>query len=307
MSSTEESNRFQKVFHTTDFYAILCVAKDASVDVIKKAYRKLALKWHPDRNGNDPSATERCQLLIKIWETLKDERKRTIYDRTGETEISDGQADWNEYWRSTYAEVGVEDIQEFAKSYIGSKAEMEDIEFAFKLACGTLDMDGQDHDGEGVEWDWKVVFGAVPLCETPEDEERIAKIVMEKVENGTWDKPALNWTSFVPMDAKAKKKAEKKRIKEAKEAEKALQEMRDQFGVKKSSSGNDDDDLRQLIQAKNASKSQGNDPFEALLAKYSDGAGKRKTVPDHEELNDLEFERIQREMMAKQDKKKRKK
>lgn len=67
-----------------DFYAILGVPRDANKNQIKRAYRKLAMKWHPDKNKEDPKAQERFQDLSAAYEVLTDEEKRRTYDTHGE-------------------------------------------------------------------------------------------------------------------------------------------------------------------------------------------------------------------------------
>ncbi|MFQ3576106.1 MAG: molecular chaperone DnaJ [Cytophagales bacterium] len=66
-----------------DFYEILGVEKNASQDEIKKAYRKLAIKYHPDKNPNDPSAEEKFKEAAQAYEVLSDDQKRAMYDRYG--------------------------------------------------------------------------------------------------------------------------------------------------------------------------------------------------------------------------------
>ncbi len=65
-----------------DYYEVLQVAKNASASEIKKAYRKLAMKYHPDVNS-EPSAEERFKEINEAYEILSDEEKRSIYDRYG--------------------------------------------------------------------------------------------------------------------------------------------------------------------------------------------------------------------------------
>ena len=66
-----------------DYYEILGVAKDASEADIKKAYRKLAIKYHPDKNPDDAEAESRFKEAAEAYEVLSDQQKRAKYDRFG--------------------------------------------------------------------------------------------------------------------------------------------------------------------------------------------------------------------------------
>ena len=63
-----------------DYYEILGVAKTAGADELKKAYRKLALKYHPDRNPGDKAAEEKFKEIKEANEILSDMDKRQQYD-----------------------------------------------------------------------------------------------------------------------------------------------------------------------------------------------------------------------------------
>ena len=66
-----------------DYYDILSVGRDASADEIKKAYRKLALKYHPDRNQGNKAMEEKFKEASEAYEVLRDSEKREKYDRFG--------------------------------------------------------------------------------------------------------------------------------------------------------------------------------------------------------------------------------
>src|SRR5262245_49156860 len=66
-----------------DYYEVLGVGRDAPLEEIKKAYRQLALKYHPDRNPGDEDATKRFKEAAEAYEVLSDAEKRQRYDRYG--------------------------------------------------------------------------------------------------------------------------------------------------------------------------------------------------------------------------------
>lgn len=76
---------------TKDYYDILGVSKDSSADEIKKAYRKKAMKFHPDRNPDDKEAEQKFKEASEAYEVLKDPQKKAAYDRYGSSAF-DGSA-----------------------------------------------------------------------------------------------------------------------------------------------------------------------------------------------------------------------
>lgn len=73
-----------------DFYAVLGVARDASDDDLKKAYRRLATQWHPDRNGGAKEAEDKFKEITEAYDVLRDAQKRAAYDRYGEAGLRGG-------------------------------------------------------------------------------------------------------------------------------------------------------------------------------------------------------------------------
>ena len=73
-----------------DYYDVLGVAKDSSAAELKKAYRKLAIKYHPDKNPDDHEAEEKFKELGEAYEALSDEDKRAAYDRYGHAAFENG-------------------------------------------------------------------------------------------------------------------------------------------------------------------------------------------------------------------------
>ena len=68
---------------TKDYYALLGIKKTATADEIRKAFRKLARKHHPDVNPGDKKAEERFKEISEANDVLSDEKKRKIYDQLG--------------------------------------------------------------------------------------------------------------------------------------------------------------------------------------------------------------------------------
>ena len=72
-----------------DYYDVLGVSRDASPDEIKKAYRKLAVKYHPDKNPGNAAAEEKFKEASNAYEVLSDPKKRQIYNQRGHAGVND--------------------------------------------------------------------------------------------------------------------------------------------------------------------------------------------------------------------------
>ena len=98
-----------------DYYKILGVDRKASEEEIKKAFRKLAMKYHPDRNPGDKKAEETFKDINEAYEVLSDPEKRRRYDQLGESYTRWQQAggapggfNWNEWFSGAPGGVRVE-------------------------------------------------------------------------------------------------------------------------------------------------------------------------------------------------------
>jgi len=94
-----------------DYYEVLGVSRNASPDEIKKAYRKLAVQYHPDKNPDDHRAEERFKEISEAYEVLSDERKRRQYDQFGHRAFASG--------GGFRGDVGI-DLEEALRTFMGA-------------------------------------------------------------------------------------------------------------------------------------------------------------------------------------------
>ncbi|PMP96924.1 MAG: molecular chaperone DnaJ [Thermodesulfobacterium geofontis] len=113
-----------------DYYAILGVPRDATQEEIKRAYRRLALKYHPDRNPGNKEAEEKFKEISEAYEVLSDPEKRAIYDAYGYSGL-----------KSTGYR-GFEDISDIFKAF--SDIFEEFFDFSFEEKVHTRPKDGAD-------------------------------------------------------------------------------------------------------------------------------------------------------------------
>ncbi|HEX9061827.1 MAG TPA: DnaJ domain-containing protein [Clostridia bacterium] len=124
---TDINNFKKRSDEMPDFYEIMCISRDASQEEIKKAYRKLAKKYHPDANPDDKNAEEKFKEINEAYATLSDEERKKAYDlrfdtgksenRKTETHGKNGQKG-NEP-RQGYAPFNFEDVEKSFEQFFG--------------------------------------------------------------------------------------------------------------------------------------------------------------------------------------------
>ncbi len=144
---------------TRDYYNILGIERSASADDVKRAYRSLARRWHPDRNPEDADAGTRFKDITEAYRTLSDPNKRARYDRLGPLYTEDGRPPrpedinevvgtvWNNIFRRNRGDRG-EDLRYTASltlEEVANGAEKEIVVPRF-VRCSTCGGDGADPD-----------------------------------------------------------------------------------------------------------------------------------------------------------------
>lgn len=220
-------------------YEALGVTQDATDHEVRKAYFKMAIKVHPDRNPDDPQATERFQSLQKIYSVLTNPEKRRIYDQTGclddEDMLSEDRFEsLYEYYKKQFKEVTVDAIEEFKASYQGSEEEMNDV------LCYYEEFDG----------DMAVVFDHVMLSEPDVDSERFQAYIDDALKDGRLSNVYISYTRW------KEKLRGKKRKRPGKALGRVASRSTGKAGKKKSSS-NVADLTRAILQNKGKNQANG--------------------------------------------------
>lgn len=96
-----------------DYYVVLGVVREANKDDLKKAYRKLAMQYHPDRNPGDHEAERRFKEINEAYEVLRDDQKRAAYDRFGHAAFEQGGMGGDAGFGSGFADIFEEMFGEF--------------------------------------------------------------------------------------------------------------------------------------------------------------------------------------------------
>mmetsp|Transcript_13495 Transcript_13495/g.20282 ORF Transcript_13495/g.20282 Transcript_13495/m.20282 type:complete len:246 (+) Transcript_13495:122-859(+) len=147
-------------------YEILGISKTASCEQIKKSYKKLALKHHPDKGG-DP---EKFKALSMVHSILSDESRRRSYDTSGDIDGEEMCSDlgfWYHYFRDRFPQFSTADIDSFGAKYKGSEEEKQDILKAYTKYSGNF-----EH-----------IMECVMLAEEV-DRSRIAAIIDQAIDDG---------------------------------------------------------------------------------------------------------------------------
>ncbi len=117
-----------------DYYEALGVDRSASADDMKKAYRKLAMKFHPDRNQGDKAAEHKFKELSEAYEVLSDEQKRAAYDRFGHAAFEGGAQQATDFNFSTgFADIFDEMFGDFMGSRRGRTSSGKGADLRFNL------------------------------------------------------------------------------------------------------------------------------------------------------------------------------
>lgn len=186
-----------------ELYGILGLEQSCSADQIKKAYYRLALKYHPDRSS-EPEAKQKFQEVALAYEVLSDEQRRKLYDTTGMIEANGDTMAWKEYMDSAFPKITIEALEEFKVKYVGSAEEYEDILAAYMLSKGSLETIIDT-----------VFWGNLSQAD------RYYQIVSKAIDRNI----VPRFKAFAPISEKRAKKRTKREASEAKEAEEELEKM----------------------------------------------------------------------------------
>ncbi|GBB86524.1 hypothetical protein RclHR1_12950005 [Rhizophagus clarus] len=282
---------------TKDLYSLFSLTEKATPAEIKRAYYKLALQYHPDKQLSSTTEereekTKKFQALGFAYSILSDPKKREKYDRTGETAdlpgIEDlGKDGWDTFFKELWSGiVNAKSIEEFKNKYQGTEEERKDLIEAYNNFKGDMDK----------------IMASVPGS-SADDEPRFCEVLKEAIKSKEIRsyKKFIETSNTLSMDRR-KKEAER----EAKEAAK----MAEKVGLdnKLLGSNEGEEELKQIIVMKQ--KKRMSTLIESLEAKYGGNESKkakttgkgRKNKKMIEEPTEEEFQAIQEKIKAKNNK-----
>ncbi|KAK3073486.1 hypothetical protein LTR53_004920 [Teratosphaeriaceae sp. CCFEE 6253] len=254
-------------------YTVLAIPTAATHDQIKSAYRKAALKHHPDKAppAEKDNAHAKFQEIAFAYAILSDERRRKRYDSTGHTaeslDLEDDDFDWTAFFREQFrAAVTEASITQFADEYRYGDEERRHVLAAYTQCAGSM---------EGV-------YARVMVSDMLVDEERFRGMIDAAIEAGEVEGYKRYTGESEAARTKRMERERKRRDKQAREAEKEKAKMEEEGagdGVPEAKSGMGD--LAALIQKRQAGRSAG-DFIAGLEAKYAGQQGKKgaKRVSD---------------------------
>ncbi|KAG0143769.1 hypothetical protein CROQUDRAFT_9250, partial [Cronartium quercuum f. sp. fusiforme G11] len=256
-------------------YEILLIKPTATINEIKTSYKKLALKYHPDKLPINATSEvillnkEKFEKIGLAYTILSDPKKRERYDKFGKTDgfLNDddmGDMDWSDYFKELWSGmVNSTTIEEFTKKYQGSEEEVNDIKENYHKSEGNLE----------------IILENL-MCHQNSDEKRIIELIDSLIKKGELDS-TKTWIK-TKNDEKAIKKRQKISKKEESEAKKLLHEL----GL----NNNQENDLKSLIL--NRSKERHEtliDKLESKIKKEQD-KNKKSTKKRNSNQEDLEVE-----------------
>ncbi|KAH6918597.1 DnaJ domain-containing protein [Coprinopsis sp. MPI-PUGE-AT-0042] len=276
-----------------DLYAILNLKNDATQEAVKKAYRRLALVYHPDKHSTaseeaKAEASNKFQQIGFAYAVLSDEKRKERYDKTGKTaegfDMGVGDDGWEAYFEELFDRVTRGKLDEDKKQYQGSQEEINDLKDAYLESSGDI----------------AEIMAHIPHS-THEDEARFVMTISSLIAKGELSSTKV-WEKSV-KDEKAKLARKKAGEKEAQEAEDLARELgvwdeffgsgkptqRKKAGKGKKAEKQDEEEeedvsaLQALIRKK---QEKGMDSFfDGLAAKYggSKPKGKKRARPDDED------------------------
>ncbi|PYI07606.1 DnaJ-domain-containing protein [Aspergillus sclerotiicarbonarius CBS 121057] len=283
----EEEEGVRKPARETDLYDILGVQEDATPDQIKTAYKKMALKHHPDKVPQNlkEEANTKFQQIAFAYAVLSDEKRRKRFDRTGSTAVAvyrDDDFNWEDFYRELFsAAIDENALDQIKKDYQGSEEEAKDVLEAYETHRGDLDK----------------VYESVMLCNVIDDDERFRAIIDTAIAEGK----AKEYKKYVEEPEKKRQLRLKRAQKEAKEAEQLGKEIegkkagkKKNKGGKKGASTGDMSDLAAIIRQRQATRADAffekmDETYDAKTGLFTDGTRPTKKSRKREPPTEEEF------------------